>query len=152
MKNKIIEFYLTGFFFGNIKYMPGTFGTLIGVLLFFFISNNTLIFNIFLLSIFFIISIYILDLAKSRKIFEEEDDKSIVVDEIFGYIFFMIFFEPSLENIISGFILFRLFDILKPYPIFLIDKKIKNSFGIMLDDILAAIYSGLTLLLINYAI
>jgi len=152
MKNKIIEVYLTGFFFGNIKYMPGTFGTLIGVLLFFFISNNTLIFNIFLLSIFFIISIYILDLAKSRKIFEEEDDKSIVVDEIFGYIFFMIFFEPSLENIISGFILFRLFDILKPYPIFLIDKKIKNSFGIMLDDILAAIYSGLTLLLINYAI
>ncbi len=64
----------------------------------------------------------------------------------------MIFFEPKLENIIVGFILFRIFDILKPFPIFLIDNNLKNSIGIMLDDILAAIYSGLFLFIINYAI
>ena len=152
MKDKIIKFYLTGLFIGKINYMPGTFGTLLGILIFFFLSNNSLIFNIILLCIFFIISIYILNLAKYRKIFRKVDDKSIVIDEIFGYLFFMIFFEPSLENIIIGFILFRIFDILKPYPIFLIDNNLKNSVGVMLDDILAAIYSGIILFIFNYAI
>jgi len=152
MKDKIIKFYLTGLFIGKINYMPGTFGTLLGILIFFFLSNNSLIFNIILLCIFFIISIYILNLAKYRKIFRKVDDKSIVIDEIFGYLFFMIFFEPTLENIIIGFILFRIFDILKPYPIFLIDNNLKNSVGVMLDDILAAIYSGLILFIFNYAI
>jgi len=152
MKDKIIKFYLTGLFIGKINYMPGTFGTLLGILIFFFLSNNSLIFNIILLCIFFIISIYILNLAKYRKIFRKVDDKSIVIDEIFGYLFFMIFFEPSLENIIIGFILFRVFDILKPYPIFLIDNNLKNSVGVMLDDILAAIYSGIILFIFNYAI
>jgi len=152
MKDKIIKFYLTGLFIGKINYMPGTFGTLLGILIFFFLSNNSLIFNIILLSIFFIISIYILNLAKYRKIFRKVDDKSIVIDEIFGYLFFMIFFEPTLENIIIGFILFRIFDILKPYPIFLIDNNLKNSVGVMLDDILAAIYSGLILFIFNYAV
>ena len=152
MKDKLIKFYLTGLFIGKINYMPGTFGTLLGILIFFFLSNNSLIFNIILLCIFFIISIYILDLAKYRKIFRKVDDKSIVIDEIFGYLFFMIFFEPTLENIIIGFILFRIFDILKPYPIFLIDNNLKNSVGVMLDDILAAIYSGLILFIFNYAI
>lgn len=152
MKDKIIKFYLTGLFIGKINYMPGTFGTLLGVLIFFFLSDNSLIFNIILLCIFFIISIYILNLAKYRKIFRKVDDKSIVIDEIFGYLFFMIFFEPTSENIIIGFILFRIFDILKPYPIFLIDNNLKNSVGVMLDDILAAIYSGLILFIFNYAI
>jgi len=152
MKDKIIKFYLTGLFIGKINYMPGTFGTLLGILIFFFLSNNSLIFNIILLCIFFIISIYILNLAKYRKIFRKVDDKSIVIDEIFGYLFFMIFFEPTSENIIIGFILFRIFDILKPYPIFLIDNNLKNSVGVMLDDILAAIYSGLILFIFNYAI
>ena len=152
MKDKIIKFYLTGLFIGKINYMPGTFGTLLGILIFFFLSNNSLIFNIILLCIFFIISIYILNLAKYRKIFRKVDDKSIVIDEIFGYLFFMIFFEPTLENIIIGFILFRIFDILKPYPIFLIDNNLKNSVGVMLDDILAAIYSGLILFIFNYAV
>lgn len=152
MKDKIIKFYLTGLFIGKINYMPGTFGTLLGILIFFFLSNNSLIFNIILLCIFFIISIYILNLAKYRKIFRKVDDKSIVIDEIFGYLFLMIFFEPTLENIIIGFILFRIFDILKPYPIFLIDNNLKNSVGVMLDDILAAIYSGLILFIFNYAV
>jgi len=152
MKDKIIKFYLTGLFIGKINYMPGTFGTLLGILIFFFLSNNSLIFNIILLCIFFIISIYILNLAKYRKIFRKVDDKSIVIDEIFGYLFFMIFFEPTSENIIIGFILFRIFDILKPYPIFLIDNNLKNSVGVMLDDILAAIYSGIILFIFNYAI
>ena len=152
MKNTIIEFLVTGFYFGKIKYMPGTFGTIIGVLIFQLISNNTLVDNIFFLIIFFFIALLMLNYCYKKNIFLDTDDKSIVIDEIFGYLVFMIFFENTIFNIIIGFILFRFFDILKPFPIYLIDKRIKNSFGVMLDDIVAGLFSGIMLLLINYVV
>jgi phosphatidylglycerophosphatase A len=64
----------------------------------------------------------------------------------------MIFFENSFYNIIIGFVIFRFFDILKPFPINIIDKKIKNGFGVIFDDLLAGIYSGVTLYSINYVL
>ena len=152
MKNTIIEFLVTGLYFGKIKYMPGTFGTVIGVLIFQLISNNTLIDNIFFLIILFFITLLMLNYCYKKNIFLDTDDKSIVIDEILGYLVFMIFFENTIFNIIIGFLLFRFFDILKPFPIYLVDKRIKNSFGVMLDDIVAGIFSGIMLLLINYVV
>ena len=152
MKNTIIEFLVTGLYFGKIKYMPGTFGTIIGVLIFQLISNNTLVDNIFFLIILFFVSLLMLNYCYKKNIFLDTDDKSIVIDEIFGYLVFMIFFENTIFNIIIGFLLFRFFDILKPFPIYLVDKRIKNSFGVMLDDIVAGIFSGIMLLLINYVV
>ena len=152
MKNTIIEFLVTGLYFGKIKYMPGTFGTIIGVLIFQLISNNTLVDNIFFLIILFFIALLMLNYSYKKNIFLDTDDKSIVIDEILGYLVFMIFFENTIFNIIIGFILFRFFDIFKPFPIYLIDKRIKNSFGVMLDDIVAGIFAGIMLLLINYVV
>ena len=129
--------------------MPGTFGTLVGVLIFQLISFNTLYENIFVIStISFFYPSFKLFLRKT--IFLDKDDKSIVIDEILGYLFFMIFFENNINNVLFGFILFRFFDIVKPFPISLVDKKIKNSFGVMLDDIVAALFSGIILYLISY--
>ena len=152
MKNTIIEFLVTGLYFGKIKYMPGTFGTIIGVLIFQLISNNTLVDNIFFLIILFFVALLMLNDCYKKNIFLDTDDKSIVIDEIFGYLVFMIFFENTIFNIIIGFILFRFFDIFKPFPIYLIDKRIKNSFGVMLDDMVAGLFAGIILLLINYVI
>ena len=152
MKNTIIEFLVTGLYFGKIKYMPGTFGTIIGVLIFQLISNNTLVDNIFFLIILFFLALLMLNYCYKKNIFLDTDDKSIVIDEILGYLAFMIFFENTILNIAVGFIFFRFFDILKPFPIYLIDKKIKNSFGVMLDDIVAGLFAGIMLLLINYVI
>ena len=152
MKNTIIEFLVTGLYFGKIKYMPGTFGTIIGVLIFQLISNNTLFDNISFLIILFFIALLMLNYCYKKNIFLDTDDKSIVIDEIFGYLVFMIFFENTIFNIIIGFILFRFFDIFKPFPIYLIDKRIKNSFGVMLDDIVAGLFAGIMLLLINYVV
>ena len=84
--------------------------------------------------------------------FKDVDDKSIVIDEIIGYLSFMIFFEVTIQNILIGFVLFRFFDIFKPFPINLVDKNMKNSFGVMFDDILAALYSAISLYFINYVI
>ena len=150
MTNILVKFLVTGFYSGKIKYMPGTFGTLVGVLIFQLISLNSLLNNIFLLLVLFFLSLLLLNYSYKKSIFLNKDDKSIVIDEIFGYLIFMIFFENNPENLLVGFMLFRFFDILKPFPISLIDKNIKNSFGVMFDDVIAALFSGVGLFLFNY--
>ena len=150
MINILVKFLVTGFYSGKIKYMPGTFGTLVGVLIFQLISLNSLLNNIFLLLVLFFLSLLLLNYSYKKSIFLNKDDKSIVIDEIFGYLIFMIFFENNLTNLLVGFMLFRFFDILKPFPISLIDKNIKNSFGVMFDDVIAALFSGVGLFLFNY--
>ena len=150
MINILVKFLVTGFYSGKIKYMPGTFGTLVGVLIFQLISLNSLLNNIFLLLILFFLSLLLLNYSYKNSIFLNKDDKSIVIDEIFGYLIFMIFFENNPTNLLVGFMLFRFFDILKPFPISLIDKNIKNSFGVMFDDVIAALFSGVGLFLFNY--
>jgi|TARA_B100001248_G_scaffold231180_1_gene191478 phosphatidylglycerophosphatase A len=150
MINILVKFLVTGFYSGKIKYMPGTFGTLVGVLIFQLISLNSLLNNIFLLLVLFFLSLLLLNYSYKKSIFLNKDDKSIVIDEIFGYLIFMIFFENNPTNLLVGFMLFRFFDILKPFPISLIDKNIKNSFGVMFDDVIAALFSGVGLFLFNY--
>lgn len=150
MTNILVKFLVTGFYSGKIKYMPGTFGTLVGVLIFQLISLNSLQNNIFLLLVLFFLSLLLLNYSYKKSIFLNKDDKSIVIDEIFGYLIFMIFFENNPTNLLVGFMLFRFFDILKPFPISLIDKNIKNSFGVMFDDVIAALFSGVGLFLFNY--
>ena len=150
MTNILVKFLVTGFYSGKIKYMPGTFGTLVGVLIFQLISLNSLLNNIFLLLVLFFLSLLLLNYSYKKSIFLNKDDKSIVIDEIFGYLIFMIFFENNPINLLVGFMLFRFFDILKPFPISLIDKNIKNSFGVMFDDVIAALFSGVGLFLFNY--
>ena len=102
---------------------------------------------------------------KFAKLFKKNDPKEIVIDEFIGqsipiisysylsffkvgpsFDSFFIFFEgrPFIGWLITSFILFRFFDILKPFPINIIDKKMKNGLGIMLDDIIAGIYSTIT--------
>ena len=147
---KIIDFILTGFYSGKIKFMPGTFGTLSAVPILIYFFNNTLLINILILLILFLSSLLLLNYSYKNKLFDSIDDKSIVIDEIIGYLSFMIFFDTNVTNIIIGFLLFRFFDILKPFPISYVDKKIKNGFGVIFDDLLAGLFSGILLFYINY--
>ncbi len=151
MLSFLVKFFLTGFYSGKIKFMPGTCGTLLAVFLYYFFFNNALITNIIIIIFLFFLSLMILNYSYSKLIFKEIDDKSIVIDEVIGYLSFMIFFNPTINNIIIGFILFRVFDIAKPFPINLIDRKLKNSLGVILDDIIAGFFSGLILYLVNNA-
>ena len=152
MINKFIDFLLTGFYFGKIKYMPGTFGTLVAIPIYYYLLTNNLFLNIAFLFVIFYISIISLNYSYTEFMFNEVDDKSIVIDEIIGYLSFMIFFEVTIQNILIGFLLFRFFDIFKPFPINLVDKNMKNSFGVMFDDVLAALYSGISLYFINHVV
>ena len=142
---------------GYSKYAPGTVASFTTCLFYIFFFNFQI--NIFFLILglifIFIYSVYTIDQLKNY--FEEIDAKEIVIDEFIGQsIPILTIYSIIQENKIGAFILytfisfilFRMFDITKPYPIGRIDKNMKNGFGIILDDIVAGIYSSAILLII----
>ena len=76
------------------------------------------------------------------------DDKRIVIDELVGYLISVCFLPFSWTTAAVGFVLFRIFDILKPPPVSWIDKNLKNGFGVVLDDVMAGVYAAVALHLI----
>ena len=148
----ILKFILTGFYIGKIKYAPGTFGTLLAIPIFLLIYDFNLITKISIVFLLFLISLFLLSQSYKKQVFKDIDDKSIVIDEVIGYLIFIVFFDNTLFVLFSSFLIFRLFDIVKPYPISLIDKKMKNALGVILDDIIAGLFSGITLFIIIHAL
>ena len=78
----------------------------------------------------------------------DDDPSEIVVDEVAGQWLLLSFLFPSVMSYVAGFILFRAFDIVKPWPVSVADEKIHGGFGVMFDDILAALYPVLVFLLV----
>ena len=148
----ILKFILTGFYVGKIKYAPGTFGTLLAIPIFLLIYDFNLITKISIVFLLFLISLFLLSQSYKKQVFKDIDDKSIVIDEVIGYLIFIVFFDNTLFVLFSSFFIFRLFDIVKPYPISLIDKKMKNALGVILDDIIAGLFSGITLFIIIHVL
>jgi len=133
---------MLGFGFGSglSPKAPGTFGTLLGLLLFLpvLLWNETVAIALFVVSIVF--GNYIC--GKSAEIIGVHDHGGIVWDEFAGIWLVLLFLpEQSPFYWLLAFIVFRVFDIWKPYPVSLADRKLQGGFGIMFDDILAAIYS-----------
>jgi phosphatidylglycerophosphatase A len=127
-----------GFGSGLSPVAPGTFGTLIAipiycVMAFFLNAKAYLILTV----LAFFAGIWICE-SVSRDL-GEHDYKGIVWDEIVGYLLTMFLVPLHWVWIVLGFILFRIFDILKPYPIKYVDKRVGGGLGIMLDDVLAAV-------------
>ncbi|KJV07956.1 phosphatidylglycerophosphatase A family protein [Methylocucumis oryzae] len=141
-----VLFLAFGFGSGLARTAPGTFGTLAavpiyGVLL---LSNNWVYGLVVLLVTG--IGIWLCDVA--TKMLGEHDFGGIVWDEIAGFLLTMWFVPFSWQNLVLGFVLFRLFDIVKPWPIKTVDRQVSGGFGIMLDDILAGIYAGVILYMV----
>ena len=145
-KKNPIHWLATGFGLGLAPYAPGTCGTLLAIPLY-FLLYKTLEFYYFFVIILFISGIFIC--AKTGKDFKKTDHGAIVIDEVLGFLVTLLFVPFSWFNLILGFLLFRFFDITKPFPIRQIDAKLKGGFGVMLDDLLAGIFAGLWLYLIN---
>jgi phosphatidylglycerophosphatase A len=82
---------------------------------------------------------------EAEKIFWRKDASQIVFDEVVGAFISVFLLPKKIEYIILAFFIFRFFDIVKPYPIRKIDEKVKGGFGVMLDDVIAAVYTNLTL-------
>ena len=157
MINKFNLLFITFFKIGKIKFAPGTIASLITCLLFLLLVN---LFNIVIL--FFctlLITLYsFIAINYSFNSFDSDDPQEIVIDEVVGQmlpllaipIYETLYSAPKIYYCIAAFILFRLFDIWKPFPINYIDKNTEGSLGIMLDDIIAGIYAIFTLIIIFF--
>jgi len=159
MIKKFNIFFLTFFLIGGIKYAPGTIASLVTCLLFLSLINIFSITILFLITlIIFLYSFFAINNSFDK--FKSEDPQEIVIDEFVGQmlvllavpIYETLFPLPTIFYCICAFLLFRLFDVWKPFPINYVDDNISGSLGIMLDDILAAIYSILLLCIIFFFI
>lgn len=139
---------------GFIPFAPGSWGSLIAVLLAlpFFMVENGVVFLFGASAVAYIVGVYACNhwLAENGA---DDDPAAIVIDELVGQwltlAIIAAFMVVGYVELISAFILFRFFDIVKPFPIGWVDKHIKGAHGIMLDDVLAGIIAGLTYLLIR---
>jgi phosphatidylglycerophosphatase A len=138
-----VLFLAFGFGSGLVKKAPGTLGTLAAIPLYLLcVQLNVWIYALITL-IATIVGVWICEVAAKK--LNEHDYGGIVWDEVAGYLITMLFVPYSWQAMLLGFVLFRLFDIVKPQPIKWIDAKVAGGLGIMLDDVLAAIFAGLLL-------
>ena len=158
MIKNINYLFVTFFGIGTVRYAPGTITSLVTTILlysFFHIINLSHNIILIFLTIIFLYSFYaVAEYIKDNK---NKDPKEVVIDEVIGQSIPIYLYEISHSTFKSSqeailfyiyiFILFRFFDIKKPFPINLIDKKFKNSFGVIFDDVLAGFYVVLTLII-----
>ena len=158
MFNKINFFFVTLFGIGKIKKIPGSFASLATTLFLFFlfhilnVSPNMVLFSIIVI---FFISLYAVNIF--IKDLPNKDPKEIVIDEFIGQSIPICLYEVAhdmpketdqvLKFYFIMFILFRIFDIAKPFPVSYYDKNFKNSFGVIMDDVCAGLYVVLVLVL-----
>lgn len=127
---------------GFFPVFPGTIGSLVGVLIYYPLRNLSIPIYLLFLVIFFVIGIYSASLSES--FFKKKDSGHIIIDEIHAMLLISYFIPQNLNWWIAGFIVFRFFDIKKPYPIRRFEK-LPAGWGVMMDDFIAALY-GLALL------
>jgi phosphatidylglycerophosphatase A len=127
--------------------LPGTIASLITIIIYYLFYNylNTIFFIFFIILVLFY-SFYFLNKTLNQS-FSSSDPKEIVVDELIGQSIPLLICGNNFFLIILSFLLFRLFDISKPWPASYFDLKIKNATGVIMDDIIAGIYTFLIIYL-----
>jgi phosphatidylglycerophosphatase A len=137
------HFLALGFGSGLAKKAPGTFGTIVGLPLFYLIAGYALHMQLAIITTFFIVGIYLCGVAGQS--LGVSDHGSIVWDEIVAMLLVLTITPYQWQWWLTAFVLFRIFDIWKPFPIRQCDAALKGGFGVMFDDLLAAIYAMLSL-------
>ena len=154
MKN-FTKLFVSIFFVGYIKFASGTWGSLASLILMY------VLFDVFSLSLFILITIFVFLFFFSNYLINyfalftnTHDSKHIVIDELLGVFFIFLFYEFIFiyNDFITYFLIFfifRFFDISKIFPASYFDKQLQNGYGVILDDIVAGLYTVLTMIIIN---
>ena len=140
----------TVFGLGNFTKMPGTLGSIAGgflgfILLSFFPIQLVIVFFIFLLAL----SLYAIKIYQKQG--GKSDKSEIIIDEVLGQLLVLMFIELEFLQFFCAFILFRFFDILKIFPANIIDKKYSDHYGVIFDDIIAAIQALIVIFIFKFA-
>lgn len=140
------HFLALGFGSGLAPYAPGTFGTLAAVPVYLLCAALPSWLYLPVLAAAFAAGVWLC--GRTARALEAHDHPGIVWDEVVGFLATMTFVPPGWAWIAAGFVCFRVFDVLKPWPIRALDRHVHGGLGIMLDDLAAGIAAALTLLLI----
>ena len=157
MKKSVVKNLGTWFGLGDLPKAPGTFGTLggipvyIGLIFLRKLFPNYMIYNSFyfiFLMTFFLVSVYVCDICE-KEIYKKKDPQNVVIDEVLGYLTTLFLINPvgvfqTIVAIVLAFILFRIFDITKPGPIYK-SQVLGNGVGVVIDDFLAGIIGNFIL-------
>lgn len=134
-----VHFFSLGFGSGLLPYAPGTWGTIATLPIYFTLLHVSHI--TFLLLWFFLTIASVMAAHYSAYIWQTHDHSSIVCDEIVGFLLVLAFIPRVPVYVVCAFVFFRFFDIVKPWPIAWLDKHIKGGLGIVIDDLVAALYT-----------
>ena len=146
LREDAVMFLATGFYIGNIPFAPGSFGSLIGLPLSFALAEIPLTPAVLCTMFFIFFAVCIADAAE--KILKRNDPGCIVIDEIAGMMVALIGLPFNPITVVIAFIIFRILDILKPFPIRSLDKRIPGGLGVVADDVAAGIMTNLLLRII----
>lgn len=147
MNEKLITFLATGFGSGLAPFAPGTMGTLVGVVI--CLLCLPLPWPIRLLIVIALLALSIYVAGQAEKIYQKKDDQRIVIDEIIGIQITMLPVAITVLHLCVGFVLFRVFDILKPFPINNL-QRLPGGWGVVIDDVGAGIYAGAIMWLLMF--
>jgi phosphatidylglycerophosphatase A len=145
LNEKAIKILSSGFGSGLVPIAPGTVGTLVGIPVCLICLPLPWILRLVFVLVLSALSIYIT--GRAEEIYQKKDDQRIVIDEIVGFQVAMLPVTITTLHICIGFVLFRVFDILKPFPLNHL-QKLRGGWGVVMDDVGAGIYAGALMLLL----
>ena len=137
--DRLFMFIATGAYSGYLPKAPGTWGSLVGVALWFGLRKLELLPYLGIVAVLFVIGTACA--GSAEKIVDRGDPGIVVIDEIVGQLIALAAAPAHPAAAVAGFCLFRLFDIAKPFPVSWFDKHIHGGLGIMLDDVIAGLYA-----------
>jgi len=144
--SKITKIIASFFGLGFLPAIPGTFGSLAGLLIYWLVKDNTVYYSVTIIIIFIIGCFFS---GKAERLYKKPDPGVIVIDEVCGMLVALFLIPHRIILVVSGFVIFRLFDIIKFPPAQLIEKR-GGAIGIMGDDILSAVYTNAILRIIYF--
>lgn len=138
---KRVKFITSFFYLGHSPFMPGTVGSLGGLIVYFLVRHIDVLYAF---TILFLFTLGMIFAGEAEKIYKRKDARMIVIDEACGMLLALFFVPTTLFSVILGFFIFRILDILKPPPARRVER-LTGALGIMFDDIIAAIYTNIIL-------
>jgi phosphatidylglycerophosphatase A len=150
LRSNWFVFLATGFFAGRIPVAPGTFGTIIGLIPCFFLSLSDILPALIYTGLFIVTAIWIAHHAEKR--LNKSDPGCIVIDEMAGIMVTLLGHSFDFITVVSGVAIFRCLDILKPFPVGYVEKKLTGGMAVVCDDVVAGILSNMLLSVVLWVI
>lgn len=142
-RNDLIVFLATGYFTGFFPLMPGTWGTFAAIPIVMLVLKGNATTQGIIAVVFVTLAAWLA--GRAEILLGDRDARPIVIDEMAGFLISLLWLPLSPLILALGFVLFRVFDIVKPPPIASLEKRVQGGWGVVIDDVLAGIYTNISL-------